>query len=146
MTRRFFLLSSLGLLFFPQKGLSLANEEIPDETILRSLLAVLIPSDDTPGAKETHLYEKLVGMLSTDHRRKEIYAEGLFMVRNKIGPDPLVEIDWELLAQSISRSTFFRFLRWDAMRFFYADRASWQAVGYEGPPIRGYKEYDRCGS
>lgn len=144
MTRRFFLISSLGLLFFPNKGIALSHQQITDEMILRNLLDVLIPSDDTPGAKEARLYEKLAGLLATDLRKKKIYDDGLLMVRRKIATDPFDEIDWEIMAQSISRSSFFHYLRWDAMQLFYSDRMTWQAVGYEGPPITGYKEYHKC--
>ena len=112
--------------------------------ILRNLLDVLIPSDNTPGAKETRVYERLISLLATDLRKKKIYDDGLLMVRKKISARPFEEIDWEVMTQSISRSPFFRFLRWDAMQLFYSDRASWQAVGYEGPPIIGYKEYHIC--
>ena len=146
MTRRFFLLSSLGLLFFPQKALSQSHKEITDEAILKNLLEVLIPSDDTPGAKETHLYEKLIGLLATDLRKKKIYDDGLEMVRKKIATTSIASIDWEIMAQSISRSIFFRFLRYDAMQIYYSDKTSWAAVGYEGPPLKGYKEYNSCGS
>lgn len=146
MTRRFFLVSSLGLLFFPQKALSQSHKEITDEAILKNLLEVLIPSDDTPGAKETRLYEKLIGLLATDLRKKKIYNDGLLMVRKKIGNTPFASVDWEVMAQSVSRSIFFRFLRWDALLLFYSDKSSWTAVGYEGPPITGYKNYNQCSS
>jgi hypothetical protein len=146
MTRRFFLVSSLGLLFFPQKTLSQSHKEITDEAILKNLLEVLIPSDDTPGAKEAHVYEKLIALLSTDLRKKKIFDDGLLMVRKNIATKPLDVIDWDIMAQSISRSPFFRFLRWDTMQIYYSDKTSWAAVGYEGPPLVGYKNYNTCSS
>ena len=146
MTRRFFLLSLLSLLYSPKMAFPLSQNDTSDEMILRNLLEVLIPSDDTPGAKETHVSEKLIGLLSTDLRKKKIYDDGLVMVRTKIATTPFASVDWDVLAQSISRSIFFRFLRWDAMRLFYSDKSSWAAIGYEGPPLTGYKDYHTCGS
>jgi len=139
-------LSLLGLLFSSKKAFPLSQNDTSDEMILRNLLEVLIPSDDTPGAKETHVYEKLIGLLSTDLRKKKIYDDGIAKVKNQIRTTPLVELDWDVIARNISRSSFFRFLRWDAMQIYYSDKSSWQAVGYEGPPLTGYKDYNTCGS
>jgi len=144
MTRRLFLLSLLSLLLSSKRVYPLSHQKITDEQILKNLLEVLIPSDDTAGAKEIHLYEKLIGLISADLPKKKIYDDGLILVRKKIEATPLEKIDWDSITQSISSSSFFHFLRWDAMLLFYSDKSSWQTVRYEGPPLTGYNNYNKC--
>jgi hypothetical protein len=135
----------MGLILSSKSGYSLPREGITDEQILKNLLEVLIPSDDSAGAKEVHLYKKLLGLLSTDLQKKKIYDDGLLLVRKRIATIPLEEIDWDSITQNISQSSFFHFLRWDAMHLFYSDTSNWQAVGYDGPPLKGYTNFNTCG-
>ena len=148
MTRRSFLISfliSLLSLFWPIKKIfSLSRQEITDEVILRRLLDVIVPSDDTAGAKEAHLYEKLVSLIAEDRRKKKLYDEGLSLVRRKIETVPSEKVDWDDVGKQISQSPFFRVLRWDAIRLFYTDPIGWKVIGYKGPPLAGYRDYNKC--
>ncbi len=146
MTRRSFLLSLLALLFPLRNAFSLSRRKITDETLLRRLLEVIIPSDDTPGAREAKLYEKLTSLISGDTKRKEIYSAGLAMVRREVEQNNGQQTDWEAIVRKIAPSRFFRVLRWDALQLFYSDPVGWSSVDYTGPPLVGYNDYHRCGS
>jgi hypothetical protein len=117
-----------------------------DETVLRGLLNALIPSNDTPGAQEATLYEKLTGLISQDTKKKRIYAAGLSMVRREVEQGNGKQTDWDAVLRKIAPSRFFRVLRWDALRLFYSNPVGWNNVDYEGPPLVGYDDYHKCGS
>lgn len=144
MTRRSFLISFLSLLLPYKNAFSQSRKKITDEAILRRLLDVIIPSDNTPGAQEAHLYERLIDLISEDKGKKKLYDEGLSMVRAKIETIPLEKVDWDAVAKKIAPSRFFRKLRLDAMRLFYSNPVGWKTVGYQGPPLIGYRNYHKC--
>jgi hypothetical protein len=106
MTRRSFLISLLGLFLPHKKAFSQPDKKITDEAILRRLLDVIIPSDDTPGAQEAHLYEKLIKLISEDKMKKKLYDEGLSMVREKIETIPVKKVDWDDVARSKKNCPF----------------------------------------
>jgi len=145
MTRRLFLMAFLSLLFFHKKAMPRSSPELTDEAILRGILDALIPSDDTPGAREANLYEKLIDFISKDKKIKKIYEKGFLIVRTEIEKAQEKQIDWDEILRNITPSSFFRQLRNDAMRLFYSDPIGWKTVGYIGPPIVGYRDYHRCG-
>ena len=114
-----------------------------DEEMLAGLLDALIPSGETPGARDVGLHSKMLAMLGRDREKKDIYTKGLDEVRlaiaGKKGP-----LDWNEVAMSIERTRFFAHLRRDAMRMFYSEPASWRAIGYPGHPLAGYSDYNVC--
>jgi hypothetical protein len=147
MTRRTFLIAVLSSILFPKKALSLSPPEMSDEYILRGLLDALIPSDETPGAKEANIYEKLMKEISGDSKKKMIYDIGLSIVRKEIEKTQVATIDWDSVLERISKgmdSMFFTELRKDALRLFYSDPTVWKAIGYDGPPLIGYLDYYKC--
>lgn len=144
MTRRSFLISLLSLFLPLNKAFSLSRHKITDEIILRRLLDVIIPSDETGGAKEAHLYDKLTGLISEDRGKKKIYEKGISMVRRKVNNIPTEKIDWNDVAKQISQSYFFSVLRRDGMHLFYSDHINWGIIDYEGPPLAGYRDYNKC--
>ena len=145
MTRRKFLeYISAILCYLSLPGRALARA-ISDEAILKGLLDALIPSGDTPGAKDVGLHRKVLSMLELDSEKRDIYRDGLDMVRESLGPDNDT-VDWIKAVEGIERSRFFREFRRDAMRMFYSDPVSWDSIGYEGPPLVGYSDYHLCGS
>lgn len=149
MRRRTFLRSLIvalyGLLFGKIRTPLLQASELTDEAILQGLLEALIPSDDTPGAREADLHTKLSELISRDAEKKRLYDIGLSSVRNLIEGSGPSSTDWNAILRDISPSQFFRLLRWDAMRLFYSDSTGWKTVGYVGPPLKGYRDYNRCG-
>ncbi len=86
----------------------------------------------------------MISLISEDKRKKKLYDKGLSMVRRKIETVPLEKVDWDTVVNQISQSPFFRVLRWDAMKLFYTDRIGWRIVNYEGPPLVGYRDYNKC--
>jgi len=148
MTRRTFLIAVLSSILFPKKALSLSPPaEMSDEYILRGLLDALIPSDETPGAKEANVYEKLMKEISGDSKKKMIYDIGLSETRKEIERTQVATIDWDSVLERISKgmdSIFFNELRKDALRLFYSDTTAWKAIGYDGPPLIGYLDYYKC--
>jgi hypothetical protein len=144
MTRRSFLISLLSLFLPLNKVFSQSRHKITDEVILKRLLDVIIPSDDTVGAKEANLYDKLISLISEDKRRKKYYDKELLMIRKSIESIPTEKIDWNNVAKQISQSSFFRVLRRDAIHLFYSDHIGWRTINYDGPPLAGYRDYNKC--
>jgi hypothetical protein len=142
---RSLLVSCLGLLFCKFKIPPLQASELTDEAILQGLLEALIPSDETPGAREADLHTKLAELIAGDEKKKRIYDVGLSAVRSEIERNGPSSTDWDAILRVIAPSQFFRVLRWDAMRLFYSDPVGWETVGYVGPPLKGYRNYDQCG-
>ena len=98
MTRRSFLMAFLSLLFFHRKAMSSPSPDLTDEAILRGILDALIPSDDTPGAREVNLYEKLINFISEDKKIKKLYEKGFLLVRTEIEKTQEKQIDWDILS------------------------------------------------
>lgn len=143
MTRRTFIKFTSGLLFFLSFPLRAFARRYSDEAILEGLTDALIPSGNTPGAKDIGLHKKMLTMIRRDNEKKAVYLKGFDVVREAIGSGK-GQPDWVKVAQGIERTRFFRVLRRDAMKMFYSDPASWSAIGYDGPPLAGYTDYPAC--
>jgi hypothetical protein len=144
MKRRTFLLALAGLFALVKQGVTFTRPEMTDEFIMGGLLEALVPDDDTPGAKETHLYEKLTHLISQDSKKKQRYRKGLSLVRKELEKNGKGKIYWDALLWQIVRSPFFGELRTDALQLFYSDPIGWSLVGYKGPPLIGYPDYYEC--
>lgn len=147
MTRRSFLSVITGFLSFlllPRKGMSLSQQALSDEEILRQLLDVLIPSDSTPGAKDAKAYEKLAKLIRKEKKKKKTYDNGLAMIRDEIKKTAADTVDWNAVIERIASTRFFFEFKTDAMRLFYSDPVSWKAIGYNGPQLSGFYDYHRC--
>ena len=143
MTRRAFIKivsAILGFLSLPGRALA---KGISDEVILEGILDAIIPSGNTPGARDAGLHKKILSMLKKDKVKREIYRQGIQSVRNSIKTNS-AKIDWVKVVQGIERTEFFHTIRRDAMRGFYSDPVSWEAIGYDGPPLSGYGDYYKC--
>jgi hypothetical protein len=145
MTRRAFIAGLLSIMFLGKRVLALSPPKLSDETILRGLLDALIPSDDSPGAREARVYEKLQAQLAEDRNKKEFYKTGLSMVRSSIKVTDGKKIDWDAVLLGMYPPLFLLELRHDAMVLFYSDPVGWKTIGYEGPPLIGYSDYHKCG-
>ncbi len=146
MTRRSFLLACFGLFVFTPSAAGQPDTVITDDEMLRHLLDALIPTDDTPGAREAALHRKLLARISRNRAKQQRYAAGLSLVRKEIQNAGVNTVVWDDILEEISSSRFFAELRQDALLLFYADPIGWKAVGYEGPPLTGYPDYHRCRS
>lgn len=151
MTRRSFLAIFLSLVPFAGKAYSLPigaidvpHPNLSDEDMLRGLLDALIPSDDTPGAKEARLYEKLARLLSKDMKKRIRYEAGLSAMRKEIKPSQSKKVDWDAQWERLPTTAFLRELKVDSLRLFYSDPTGWKVVGYQGPPLSGYGDYCKC--
>ena len=144
MKRRAFLVALPAFLLFPFKVFSLPRPGMTNEAILRGLLEALIPSDDTPGAKEAKLYEKIARSISENKRKKKNYKHGIALVRKALRQSRGKSVDWNAVLTMISRSRFFYEFRTDAFTLFYSDPVGWQVAGYVGPPLVGYPDYYKC--
>jgi hypothetical protein len=152
MTRRSFLALFFALIPLAGKAYSIPIGEgdveqsnLSNEEMLKGLLDALIPSDDTPGAREARLYEKLAHSISKDRKKERRYETGLSALRREIQLFQSNEIDWYAQWEKLPTSPFLRELKIDALRLFYSNPVGWSVVGYMGPPLMGYPDYYKCG-
>jgi gluconate 2-dehydrogenase gamma chain len=131
---------------------------------LEALAAVIVPTDDTPGAKEAGVIFFVDRALSGfDQEKRGLYREGLAATRQKcrqMFPQSasiaaLSPAQCRDLAESIEKTEFFEQLRTHTMIGFLAipewggnrDKVGWKLIGFEDtgvfqPPF-GY--YDQAG-
>jgi hypothetical protein len=151
MTRRSFLALFLALIplagkaySIPIGGIDVPQSNLSDEDMLRRLLDALIPSDDTPGAREARLYERLTRSISMDRKKRRRYEAGLSALRREMQLFQSNELDWDAQWENLPSSPFLRELKMDALHLFYSDPVGWKVVGYQGPPLLGYSGYCEC--
>ncbi len=129
---------------------------------VEAIAAQIIPTDDTPGAREARVLYFIDRALTTfDRDKKELYTKGLnelqaALLKKFPGPQKFSELDSaqqvELL-KAIEKTEFFEAVRTHTVMGFFADpehggnynRAGWKLIGFEDsfvfePP---FGHYDR---
>jgi hypothetical protein len=150
-------LAILGGLAWHFRQLRLRLYPITDHerAILTRIVDLLVPRDETPGAVDLGVHQRVIGELDVDRTRAKASAEALLGLdrdaRARHGADFLAldEAPQEDLLLSLAaapRSTpagrFVRLLRHDTMRFYYAHPEVWPSLGFDGPPQpRGFLDY-----
>lgn len=135
--------------------------------------ALIIPSDDSPGAREAGVVFELDRMAADSKKDQEVYTAGiawLDYMAEKIadkgsfldlshaekiriltiadsGNLPFSEKLMFFIRYRCTRTTrrFFAMMRRRTMEIFYTSEAGWRMLGYKGPPQwAGYRDYYRC--
>ena len=133
---------------------------------VEAIAAQIIPTDDTPGAREAHVIYFIDRALATfDVDKQPLYVKGLEQIRAKVKKSFLKKLRFSELKQEqqikllkgIQQSDFFLLVRMHTVMGYFAnpeyggnyDQAGWKAIGFEDqfffkPPFgfydRDYKE------
>lgn len=120
-----------------------------------AFIETLIPRDETPGALELGVAEKILDTASEDTEYRRLIRKGCGWLDRKavgwggsgylsLGEHEREEVAGESAvapAGSVPR-IFFERVRSDAFFHYYAHPASWPGLGYKGPPQPdGYPDY-----
>ena len=116
-------------------------------TALPHLLDTLIPRDETGSATDFGIDRRIVDKASRSRRYMRLLRTGcqwLDLEARKTGAGGFADLDPATQEAIVARAAdararslprvLFDVTRQDAMRAYYADPASWKALGYEGPP------------
>lgn len=160
LTRRFLLklFAALGVMLVPRITLAEKKETYSRTVSLRALgpfVDTLIPEDTTPSASQLDVDRALIGMARTDSKIAVLLVAGCDWLDNtarKQGKKEFIDLDQtareEVLkaAEQSPRNNlskiFFDTIRHHAFRHYYAQPASWQGLGYSGPPQhRGFPDH-----
>ena len=129
-----------------------------EERTLEAFLDTLIPDDETPGALQLGVAEKIKAKASEDNKYRLLIKKGcmwLNTMAGKLNSESFVSLREEernaVLASALKRDagslqrTFLQQIRSDAFHYYYGHRGSWAQLGYYGPPQpNGFPDYYRA--
>jgi len=152
---------ALGTGLLASSGYILKNVFLPSQITsrevktLEAFLDTLIPSDETPGAIELGVAERIRLLADQDYRYKRLLKSGCVWLDNKASEraadtfsslDPAKREDIVREASGSGREslprTFFERVRSDSFTHYYAQPETWKSLGYKGPPQPdGFPDY-----
>lgn len=144
-----------------------------EATVLDEVSALLIPTDQDPGARDAQVVRRLDQWLGTDAEGREVYRQGIAWVdlyaAELYGQDSFLTVpidgririlelaesgrvgrvqklkEWWTLGSWGQGTRFFERARRDVFTLFYAAPEGWRVAGYQGPPqFGGYPGFTRC--
>ncbi|MEJ2696808.1 MAG: gluconate 2-dehydrogenase subunit 3 family protein [Candidatus Sulfobium sp.] len=162
-SRRSFLRLTLGTGLLFSSGYILKDVFMPaqlgagERRTLGAYLDTLIPQDQTPGAVQLGVPEKIFHAASEDAQYRRLVRKGcrwLDLRARRMGRDgftSLGEREREEVAEESAGAPagsvpriFFERTRAYAFFHYYAHPASWEGLGYKGPPQPdGYPDYTK---
>ncbi len=131
-----------------------------EEITLEALLDTLIPDDETPGALQFGVAEKIKATAARDNEYRLLIRKGCAWLNAKAGKlgrptfasmgeegrDAVLTNALKSGAGSMQR-IFLQRIRGDAFHHYYGDRRSWAQLRYNGPPQPdGFPDYFRSPS
>ena len=151
------------------KGLTLYQA-----TVVQDVAALIIPTDDLPGATEAGVVYKLDHFAASVDRYQRLYQLGVqwldqkshamdgttsFLDLSKESQEEILRLadsgeisfteknlEWIMLGESHIGKRFFDMVRAQTLHAFYTSSIGWQVVGYQRPPQwSGHPDYFRCG-
>lgn len=145
----------------------------PDQaTVIEQVTSLIIPSDESPGAKEAGVVFEIDKTVAENQKLKNGYAKGIEslhqMARQMGGKDSFLDLSrdemMEILNMAYATKTplkrgmlnqygsllpgilLLNHLIRQTIQIFYTSEAGWEVVDYQGPPQwRGNPDYDKCG-
>ncbi len=142
-------------------------------TVIEDVTALIIPSDNTPGAKEAGVVFKIDNIVSEKKPLQELYTRGIewfdFKAKNLFDKDRFVDLSQDEKIEIINVADkgkssyiisdipivdkdnlagvlFFYNLVRLTLYTFYSSDMGWKVVGYNGPPQwKGNLDYHKCG-
>jgi len=142
-------------------------------TLVEEVSSLIIPSDDSPGAREAGVVFMLDRIAANSKEDQEIYTAGIewldYMADTIAGMGSFLDLSHDdkkriltiadsgklLLSDKLLlfiqyRNTrvarrFFAMIRQQTIEIFYTSETGWRLLGYKGPPQwSGYHDYYRC--
>jgi hypothetical protein len=161
LSRRKFLRLTLGVGLVASSGYILKDIFMPSQLdsgergTFKAFLDTLIPSDETPGALQLGVSEKILAKASEDAQYRRLVRKGCSWLnrrakgRGSAGYTSLGQCGQEAVLRELADAPensaahiFFERLRSDAFFYYYAHPASWAGLRYKGPPQPdGYPDY-----
>lgn len=142
-------------------------------TVVEQVTALIIPSDDSPGAREAGVVFEIDKTIVKNQMLKNSYAKGIealhLMAKQLAGKDSFLDLNqdemMEILniayaSESLSNRSaisnqygsmlpgilLINHLIRQTIEIFYSSELGWKVVGYHGPPQwKGNLDYDKCG-
>ncbi len=135
--------------------------------VVEELTSLIIPSNDTPGAREAGVAFELDRIASNRPNLKKLYSFGIkwmdYMAKDLYGKDKFLDLTTDEKTEILDIAdpykseqyknikniqtlrNFFGTLIQQTKYVFYTSETGWQAVGYHGPPQwAGNPDYDSC--
>lgn len=145
-----------------------------EATVLDEVTALLIPTDQDPGAREARIVLDLDRSAGQDPKELSVYRQGVAWLdlraaemfdgdgflsldlRRRERVLEMAEAGSETVRQKILEwwkfgrlgvgHHFFEVVKQRTFQAFYASPLGWRVVGYQGPPqFGGHSDYSRCG-
>jgi Gluconate 2-dehydrogenase subunit 3 len=174
--------NSLSSLFASEKGDSLNSKRVlegnfkffnPNQAqVIEEVTSLIIPSDDSPGAKEAGVVFEIDKTIAENQRLKNSYTKGIEswnqMAKQLGGKDSFLDLNqdekMEILNMAYASKSLARrggvsdpygamlpgillinHLIRQTIAIFYTSEVGWRLVGYQGPPQwKGNPDYDKC--
>jgi hypothetical protein len=142
-------------------------------TVVEQVTALIIPSDDSPGAREAGVVFEIDKTIVKNQMLNNSYAKGIealhLMAKQLAGKDGFLDLNqdemMEILniayaSESLSNRSaisnqygsmlpgilLINHLIRQTIEIFYSSELGWKVVGYHGPPQwKGNLDYDKCG-
>lgn len=140
--------------------------------VIEEVTSLIIPSDDSPGAKEAGVVFEIDKTIAENQRLKNSYTKGIEslnqMAKQLAGKDSFLDLTkderMEILNMAYASRSLARrggvsdpygamlpgillinHLIRQTIAIFYTSEVGWQLVGYQGPPQwKGNPDYDKC--
>ena len=137
-----------------------SRQDLQDPLIsLTAFVDVLVPRDDLPSASDLDVDRRIIAKAATIPAYARLLRHGCRWLDSEahtldgsvsyfrdLEPDTQVRIV-ELAEAGKDKSVgrvFFRNVRQDTLRYYYAHPVVWRALGYDGPPQPiGFPEFDQ---
>lgn len=142
-------------------------------SIIDDVANMLIPSDDSPGAREIGIVFEMDKFVSKSNRTKKLFRNGIewldymsdklfdgdsflnltteqkaeiLKIADPVGASFITKVYLFLRYRNIREAIrFFRFLKSKTFEMFYSSEAGWSFVDYDGPPQwSGNRDYNKC--
>ncbi len=165
-TRRDFLRVTIGASLLAASGYLFLDIFRPfpltrdEQETLEALLDTLIPEDETPGALQLGVAEKIKARAAGENTYRRLIKKGCAWLDRSAGKldvksfaalrqenrDAVMTRAVESTADSLP-GIFIRQMRSDAFHHYYGHPKSWVQLGYNGPPQpNGFPDYDKAPS
>ena len=143
-------------------------------TVLHDVAALIIPTDDLPGATEAGVIDQLdqyavavdryrrlyqLGVEWLDHKARSMFETSSFLDLEAEAQEKILHhadrdemtyleknVEWLMHGESHIGKRFFTMVKTHTFHVFYSSPIGWQVVGYQRPPQwSGHPDYFRCG-